>query len=238
MNDRVALCADAVARWHASWLTALGVPWERDEEAWRAQAPPHFIYFAAITLRPETPVEAVAGAPGSICDNWQVLDLAARGYSIFREEPWFFRPPGPVVAGAAPPELQVVRVSDGDEVAEFEQVSVRGFESEETTVEPGAMHPASILDDPAMAIFLGRVEGRAVAAAMGYRTETAVGVFGVTTVASARRRGYATALTRAAMLPETGLPVVLAPSKEGESMYLKLGFEPVGALSIWTEKTD
>jgi hypothetical protein len=40
------------------------------------------------------------------------------------------------------------------------------------------------------------------------------------------------------MLPETGLPAVLAPSKEGESMYLKLGFEPVGALSIWTKRTD
>jgi predicted acetyltransferase len=73
---------------------------------------------------------------------------------------------------------------------------------------------------------------------MGYRADAGVGVFGVTTVASVRRRGYASALTRAAMLPETGLPVVLAPSKEGESMYLKLGFEPVGALSIWTKRTD
>ena len=56
MNDRVALCADAVARWHASWLTALGVPWERDDDVWRALTPPHFIYFAAITLRPEAPI--------------------------------------------------------------------------------------------------------------------------------------------------------------------------------------
>ena len=113
---------------------------------------------------------------------------------------------------------------------------MRGFENEGATVEAGTIHPAAILEDPAMAIFLGRVYGKAVAAAMGYRTDTAVGVFGVTTVASARRRGYATALTRAAMLPETGLPAVLAPSKEGESMYLNLGFEPVGALSIWTKR--
>jgi acetyltransferase (GNAT) family protein len=237
VNDRVALCADAVARWHASWLTALGVPWERDDDVWRALAPPHFIYFAAITLRPEAPIESVAEAPGSICDNWQTFDLASRGYTIFREEPWFFRRPGPLAA-PDPPELELVRVADADEVAEFEQVSVRGFENEDTTIEPGTMHPADILDDPAMAIFLGRVDGKAVAAAMGYRTDAAVGVFGVTTVASARRRGYATALTRAAILAETGLPAVLAPSKEGESMYLKLGFEPVGALSIWTKRTD
>jgi hypothetical protein len=35
------------------------------------------------------------------------------------------------------------------------------------------------------------------------------------------------------MLPETGLPSVLAPSEEGERMYLGLGYEPVGALTIW-----
>jgi Acetyltransferase (GNAT) family len=234
MNDPVALCADAVTRWHASWLTALGIPWERDAEAWRALAPPHVIYFAAITLRPESPLEAVVDAPGSICDNWQALDLATREYTIFREEPWFYRAPGPA-PGVVPAELELVRVTDAEEVAEFEQVSVRGFGNEDATIEPGTIHPASVLEDPAMAMFLGRVDGKAVAAAMGYRTDAAVGVFGVTTIESARRRGYATALTRAAMLPETGLPAVLAPSEEGKSLYEKLGFEPVGALTIWTK---
>jgi hypothetical protein len=237
VNDPVALCADAVARWHASWLTALGIPWERDVDVWRALAPPHFIYFAAITLQPETPVEAVVDAPGSICDNWQAFDLAPAGYTIFRQEPWFYRPASPA-PGGVPPELELVRVANADEVAEFEQVSVRGFENEDATIEPGTIHPGSVLEDPAMAIFLGRVDGKAVAAAMGYRTEAAVGVFGVTTVASARGRGYGTALTRAAMLPETGLPAVLAPSEEGKSLYRKLGFEPVGALSIWTKTSN
>jgi hypothetical protein len=237
VNDPVGLCADAVARWHASWLTSLGISWERDADAWRALAPPHSIYFAAITLRPQTPAEAVVAAPGSICDNWQALDLAPAGYTIFRQEPWFYRTAGPVI-GTTPPELEIVRVTNADEVAEFEQVSVRGFENEHAAIEPGTMHPASILDDPAMSIFLGRADGKAVAAAMAYRTEAAVGVFGVTTVASARRRGYGTALTCAAMLPETGLPAVLAPSKEGEGLYRKLGFEPVGALSIWTRTSN
>jgi predicted GNAT family acetyltransferase len=86
-----------------------------------------------------------------------------------------------------------------------------------------------------MAMFIGRVDGRAVAAAIGYPTEHAVGVFGVTTVASARRRGYGTALTCAAMLPESGLPSILAPSKEGEEMYLRLGYRGVGELSIWVK---
>jgi ribosomal protein S18 acetylase RimI-like enzyme len=85
-----------------------------------------------------------------------------------------------------------------------------------------------------MQMFTGRVGGRAVAAAMGYVLDDVVGVFGVATVASARRRGYGSALTRAAMLTETGLPAILAPSHEAEGMYRRLGFEPVGGLTIWT----
>jgi predicted GNAT family acetyltransferase len=86
-----------------------------------------------------------------------------------------------------------------------------------------------------MEMFIGRVDGRAVGAAMGYRTDNAIGVFGVTVIASARRRGYGTALTCAAMLPESGLPCVLSPSPEGAALYSKLGFSRVGELSIWND---
>jgi ribosomal protein S18 acetylase RimI-like enzyme len=133
-----------------------------------------------------------------------------------------------------PGELELVRVATPDEVAELEAVSVRGFESEAATIEPGAIHPSAILDDPRMVMWLARVEGKAVGAAMSYRTDEAVGIFGVTTIASARRRGYGTALTRAAMLIDTGLPAVLAPSPEGEGVYRRLGFESVGRLRIWS----
>ena len=236
MRDPVALCARAVAGWHASWLTALGLRSETDDGVWRAVDAPPFIYFGAITLQPGTPVDAVRAAPGSVCDSWQTLDLAEHGYTIFRQEPWFFRPPG-MLRDTTPPELELVAVSTNAEVDEFETVSVRGFGGEDDSIEPGTFHPPTVLEDGAMKMFIGRVDGRPVAGAMGYRTEDAVGVFGVTTVASARNRGYGTALTRAAMQTETGLPSVLAPSKEGESVYLKLGFEPVGALTIWQPPT-
>ena len=84
-----------------------------------------------------------------------------------------------------------------------------------------------------MVLWLGRVDGTPVGAAMSYRTDEAVGIFGVTTVASARGRGYGTALTRAAILPETNLPAVLAPSPEAERLYERLGFRRVGELRIW-----
>jgi hypothetical protein len=231
--DPVAVCADAVAAWHAAWLKSLGVESERSDGVWRALERPPVIYFAAMTLAPEA---HIANALGSVCDSWQRLDLTAEGFRVWRKEPWFYRDAGPLAPEPTPPELEIVSVSTPEEVEEFEAVSVRGFGGENDVVEPGTYHPPSILADLAMAMFIGRVDGEAVAAAMGYPTEHAVGVFGVTTVESARRRGYGTAVTRAAMQTEMGKPSILAPSDEAESMYRRLGYRQVGELAIWSSK--
>jgi Acetyltransferase (GNAT) family len=233
MRDPVGLCADAYAGWHTSWLTALGLRSERAGGLWRALDRPPRIYLAGITLDPSVPSEALADVPGSVGDVWQSLDLTPYGFRVWRTEPWFYRAAGPP-RDAPKSDLELVDVSTSEEVEEFEAVSVRGFGSEDNVVEPGTIHPPSVLADDAMHMFTGRVDGRAVAAAMGYRLDDVVGVFGVTTVASARHRGYGTAVTRAAMLTDTGLPAVLAPSDEAVNMYRRLGFEPVGALSIWS----
>jgi ribosomal protein S18 acetylase RimI-like enzyme len=232
MRNPVALCADAVAGWHAAWLTALGLRSKADVEAWHAVDAPPPMYFGAITLRPDTGPESVARAPGSVCDSWQTLNLEPLGLQVWRQDPWFCRPAAEV-GTPAPPELELVRVTTAAEVEELEAVSVRGFGSEDASIEPGTVHPPAILVEPRMVLWLGRVEGKPVGASMGYRTDNAVGVFGVTTIASARRRGYGAALTAAAMLTETGLPTVLASSKDGERLYERLGFQRVGELSIW-----
>jgi hypothetical protein len=233
LNQAVKLCADAVAGWHAAWLTAFGQRSVSDEDSWRALDAPHFIYFAGITLRPEAGVGTVAEVPGGVCDSWSALDLSPFGFKVGESEPWFYRAPGPPPAEEVPAELELVRVSTPAEVEELEAVSVRGFENEAATVERGTIHPPSALADPRMVLWLGRVNGNAVGAAMSYRTDEAVGVFGVTTIASARRRGYATALTRAAMLADTGLPSILAPSREAERLYERLGYRRVGELRKW-----
>ena len=237
MKDRVTLCADAVAGWHAAWLTALGIRSIQNGNAWRASEAPYFIYFAGITLRPDTPAAAVASSPGAVCDSWSTLDLSSFDFRLWKTEPWFHRPAGILSAEEAPGELEIVRVTTADEVAELEAVSVRGFAQEDATIEPGIMHPPTVLEDPRMVLWLGRVSGAPVGAAMSFRTDEAVGIFGVTTVASARRRGYGTALTRAAILPETNLPAVLAPSPEAERLYERLGFRRVGELRIWSRKS-
>jgi predicted GNAT family acetyltransferase len=82
-----------------------------------------------------------------------------------------------------------------------------------------------------MTMVTGRAGGSAVAAAMSYRSEGAVGIYGVTTIASARGRGYASALTRA--LVDPAAPALLSPSPEAERLYRRLGFEQVGELRQW-----
>lgn len=233
MRDPVTLCADAYAAWHASWLEALGLRSARRESVWRALDRPPHIYLAGITLDPAVPSDAVADVPGSVGDAWHALDLATHGFRVWRTEPWLYRPPGPLPESPAT-GLELVRVTTPEQVEEFEAVSVRGFGKEDDTIEPGALHPPSVLADESMHMFIGRVDGHPVAAAMGYALDDVVGVFGVTTVASARRRGYGTVVTRAALLADTGLPTVLAPSEEAVNMYRRLGFRFVGALRIWS----
>lgn len=235
MQDPVTLCADAVAGWHTAWLAALGLRSASDGRAWLALDRPPYIYFAGMTLTEDTPAEAVADAPGSVCDVWQKLDLEPYGLKPWRREPWMIRPAGAAPRRAVPAELEIVEVSTPAEVEELELVSVRGFSSnDDETIEPGTFHPPTILDDSRMVMWLARVDGKAVGAAMSYRTDEAVGLFGVTTIASARRRGYGGALTCAALLADTGLPAVLAPSPQGEPLYRELGFERIGELLIWS----
>jgi ribosomal protein S18 acetylase RimI-like enzyme len=232
VRDPVTLCAEAYAAWHTSWLNALGLRSARRDGVWRALDRPPHIYLAGITLEANVSSAALADVPGSVGDVWHALDLTRHGFRVWRTEPWFYRPAGPLPQAES--ELEVVRVTTPRQIEEFETVSVRGFGKEDDTVEPGTLHPPSGLADDAMHMYIGRVSGRPVAAATGYVLDDVVGVFGVTTVASARRRGYGTAVTRAALLADTGLPAVLAPSEEAVGMYRRLGFRPVGALRIWS----
>ena len=229
--DPIALCAETTAGWHASWLAALGLRSERRGPVWRAVDAPPFIYWTAITLAAEAIETDVADLHGTMCDSWSRLRLEPLGFAERAGEPWFVRPPGPLADEEPPAGLELVRVSTPAEVVEFEAVSVRGFGGEGEAVTPGELHPASILADTRMTMLTGRFEGHAVAAAMSYRGERAVGVYGVTTVASARGRGFASALTR--VLIDPAAPAVLSPTPEAERLYRRLGFERVGALRMW-----
>jgi hypothetical protein len=231
----IARSADVAAAWHSAWLTALGLRFERSDRVWRALDAPPFIYWTAITLDESATAADLAGARGTVCDAWSAIDLEPHGYAATARDPWFHRPPGPLVE-PAPPELEVVHVRSPAEAEEFERTSLRGFaDDEERELETGSIHPASILTDRRMTMLTGRVHGRPVAAAMSYRVEDMVGIYGVTTVPSARRRGYGTALT--ATLIDASVDASLSPSAMAQGIYRQLGFEHVGELTMWQANT-
>ena len=207
------------------------MPWERRDGLWLTLAPAPVIYLAAITLHPDAASAALRDVRGAVVDAWCTLDLQPLGYEAHHLEPWFFRPPEPLPREDDPDELEIERIVEPAGAIEFEAVSARGFGGEDATVSPGSIHPP--ISDPRMTLWIGRVDGVAVGAAMSYRTDEVVGIFGVTTTATARGRGYGSALTRRALLLDTGLPAVLGPSPEAERMYLRLGFRHVGEARHW-----
>jgi ribosomal protein S18 acetylase RimI-like enzyme len=157
------------------------------------------------------------------------------GFAATARDPWFLREPGALDV-ARPAELEIVRVRTPADVEEFERTSMCGFaDDEEADLEPGSIHPASILSDDRMHMLTGRVEGRPVAAAMSYRLDDVVGIYGVTTLPSARRRGYGSALT--ASLVDPRLPASLSPSEMAVGIYSRLGFKGIGELTMWRAGT-
>ena len=209
-----------------------GTRWLRDEFVWLALERPPLIYLGGITLRPQATGEQIRAAPAGVYDCWNALDLEPFGFNRWRTETWFLRSPMPFAESADPSELEIVQVGR-DDVEEFETVSARGFSGENAAPPAaGSIHPPN--PDPRMALWLGRVDGVAVSAAMSYRTDHAVGIFGVATIEPARGRGYASALTRRAVLPESGLPAVLNTDSEvAARVYERLGFRVVGKCPQW-----
>jgi predicted GNAT family acetyltransferase len=77
------------------------------------------------------------------------------------------------------------------------------------------------------------VDGRTVATSMSFAEAGVLGVYGVSTVPEARRNGFGTRLTEAALAFAAGLPAVLQPSSMAEPMYRRLGFERFGTFRTW-----
>jgi predicted GNAT family acetyltransferase len=68
---------------------------------------------------------------------------------------------------------------------------------------------------------------------MAYVEDDLIGIYGVTVVPGARRRGYGAALTWRAIQADPLVPAALHPSDMARAMYQRLGFAPIGHFSAW-----
>jgi hypothetical protein len=244
-GDRGALgrAAANVADWHATSVEALGGTSTRWPGAWAAKGliPP--IYLDAIVFSVGLSAADQVGRLAAffadrpptralvILDGTNQLDLSQLGFDPETLKPCFWRTPDQTTAPAMPDDLEIVEVNSRKLLAEFEAASMEGFDA--PNVPRFAWHAPGVLTNPRFRLWLGRSDGRAVGAAMAYAGDELIGIYGVTIVPGARRRGYAAALTWQALQVDPRLPAALQPSEMAIGMYQRLGFAPIGNFSVW-----
>jgi GNAT superfamily N-acetyltransferase len=252
VDDLLISGAANLAAWHDSSVRALGLATSRTSWWWTAPTPRPWIYFTAITLRPprsrddraELDRELVAhlddprGSFQAVCETFDRVDLseaAGAPSSLFHRTTgrWYVRRPQEDRGGeGAPQDLQIITVRDEDDLHDYEKATCAAFRAP-PPVAPFEIHAPGILEDPAMHVLLARVDGDIAGGAMAYETDDMIGIYGVGVVPGLRGRGYATALTQAAMALAPDRATVLQPSAEAQSLYHRLGFEEVGRFTHW-----
>lgn len=242
-NELIRAGASNWANWHDSQLTALGLRCTRTESTWRCWEPGGIIYVGAITLKPGdsyslySEIEALAKSrnPGGfmIADCWMSLELSRLGFEAADVEPWYISPPVPLPY-ATPADLRIEQVSTLSGLREFEAASLKGFDAPESAISPPfQVHAESSIEDQRLRCFIGRVDGEVASVSMAYVSDGVVGVYGVATLHDYRRRGYAQAMTVAAVQSGLGLPALLQPTPMAKSLYQRMGFYEIGRLQMW-----
>jgi GNAT superfamily N-acetyltransferase len=236
--DLRAATAQNLAGWHEVHVGGLGLITEQVDGLWLTTAKLPVIFFSAVGLEPEASAATAARCLAldhwvAVSDPWADLRLDVHGFIPEPEQGWMVklpRPAGPV-APAPPAELQIERVADADALWDFELAGAAGFGS---AAQPRATWQApAILRDPTLTILRGRVDGHTVATSMAYHHAGVLGIYGVATLPAARRRGYGTAMTTAALDVDRSIPAVLQPSEMAESLYARLGFEQFATFRSW-----
>jgi len=236
-----------VAAWIDSSVVCLGVQTFRTASLWWRKPGGSPIYLSAIITDPQATddvlhadlrsVQTEWGTKGiSLWDCWAVRDLSGMGFKRQWMERWYLRNPSPLPRNfRLPPGLSIETVTNAKQLAEFEEASWEGFEMTEVarTVGRFGQHAEGTLDDEGMHYLIARLDGRVVASTIAYATTDILGIYGISTVPEFRRRGYATALVRAAVSLRSDLLVSVQPDPESVRIYTDTGFVPAGRVAAW-----
>ena len=140
-----------------------------------------------------------------------------------------YRPAGGA-APALPDGLAIHEVADEADLADFVRTLVEAYPM--PGGESSGVADVRVLDG-SIRLFVGRVDGIAVATS-GARIGHGVNdVEWVSTRADHRRRGIGEALTWAATLAAPDLPAVLVASDDGHGVYESMGYVRIMRLTIW-----
>ena len=139
---------------------------------------------------------------------------------------------GPATTAVAAP-LTVERVADAAGITEFLAVSEAAFDLPAHLY--GRVLTPALLEDPAVAFYLSRLDGSAVAALCVVDDEGLCGISGMATLPGLQGRGIGgRLLTRVLELHgERARAFYLTASEAAQGFYRRYGFETVDAATAW-----
>jgi ribosomal protein S18 acetylase RimI-like enzyme len=138
---------------------------------------------------------------------------------------------------AAPPgDLEIRRVQSLAELSDFARVNAANWSPPDENVMQFYDRAAPLLLGPGSPIhlYVGYVEGKAVASAEMTVAGGVAGLYGISTLAARRRRGYGTAMTLRPLLDarQDGIETaVLQASAAGAPIYERIGFREFGGIT-------
>jgi hypothetical protein len=253
-NSMTRAMAVNLADWHRSSLQGFGVESFYTDGLWWRQPGGSGIYLGAIVIDAQTPDDALFAelnrvqkswepAGFGLYDCWATRNLAGIGFDRAVKNPWYLRDPAASPEPKLPDRLSIEIVTSAQQLADFEWASWAGFEEPEDPEEaflgrkPFSQHPLETLDDPGMYYLNARLDGQVVAGVIIHATDDMVGIYGISTLPSFRRRGYAGALVRASLALRPELPVSVFPDPVSVPIYTEVGFVAAGEIAVWRSRT-
>jgi hypothetical protein len=241
--------ARAAASYAAFWeypVRAMGGSWARWDDVWAADPQClNPVPNGATLLRPldvSRVEELVArlswfyaqrpGAPWVLWNAWPSPDLTPWGFELLEHDTLMVRQPGDALP-TAPAELRIVEVIDAATPADFDRAFIEGFPLPELqSARSGSLYDERVLGGP-LRLWVGYLGNRPVTTAGAMADHAINGIYAVSTVAEARGRGFATAVTARAVTAYPSLPAVLEATDLGRPIYRRLGFAEVAPYSLW-----
>jgi len=157
------------------------------------------------------------------------------GFRMVESRPGMALPIAELRSVPAPPGVQIGVVDDPGLLAAAAEADAASFGADVALAR--AFLPDTLVGDPWQRVYVAVVEGKVVGAGESALADGVLGVFGIATVPSYRRRGIAAALT-SRLIEDRARDAdlaVLQSSRLGYGVYERLGFRAMSTWEVWVE---
>lgn len=175
---------------------------------------------------------AGGSGPVDVWSAWPTPDLRMRDWELGGHPPLMLRSPG----GETPPsleELEIRRAQDLESVHAFERVLATSFGQLGGQPDAPSVWDERVLGLKDVYLWVGYVDGEAVATSATCVTRGVNGVQCIATLPDYRGRGYGEAMTWPATIAQPSKPAVLLSSDLGRPVYERMGYVALLRYTYW-----